>query len=202
MADELTLVQQAAGGDQKAFEQLVLTYQKPVYNLALRMTGNPDDACDLAQETFLNAWRGLPFFKFDAAFSTWLYRLASNACISFLRAKKRRATVSTVFLDAEEGEQELSLPDPGPQPEERLLRKEERAQIEAAINELEVEYREALSLCVFGGQSYQQIAEALGVREGTVKSRIFRAREKLRKKLLQNGNKIISISSDKTKGGN
>ncbi len=201
MADELHLVRRAAEGDQAAFEQLVLTYQKPVYNLALRMTGNTDDAYDLSQEAFLNAWRGLPSFKFDSAFSTWLYRLASNACISFLRAKKRRAAVSTVFLDEDDEEQEFPIPDPAPLPEECVVRREEHASIEAALGELEVEYREALCLCVFGGQSYQQIAETLGVKEGTVKSRIFRAREKLRKNLLQNGNKTSSISSSTTEGG-
>ena len=199
--DERTIVQQAAQGDEAAFEQLILQYQKPVYNIAYRMCGNAEDAYDLAQEAFLNAWRGLPNFQFDAAFSTWLYRLTSNACISYLRARKRRTAVSAVFLDEEGETQELPLPDPAPLPEERVIRREEHEQIEAALNELEVEYREALCLCVYGGQSYQQIAETLGVKEGTVKSRIFRAREKLRKKLLQSGNKTASISSSKKKGG-
>lgn len=199
--DEMTLVLKAAKGDQSAFEQLVLTYQKPVYNLALRMTGNAEDANDLAQEAFLNAWRGLPNFKFDASFSTWIYRLTSNACISFLRQKKRRATVSAVYLDEDNEQQELSFPDPAPQPEERILKQEEHARIREALESLEPEYREALSLSVFAGQSYGQIAEILGVREGTVKSRISRAREKLRKKLLQTGNKTISVSSNDTKGG-
>lgn len=201
MEEERTIVQRAAQGDEAAFEQLVVRYQRQVYNLALRMCGNADDAFDLAQEAFLNAWRGLPSFQFDAAFSTWLYRLTSNVCISFLRARKRRMAVSAVFLDEDGEEQELPVPDPAPVPEERVIRREEHEQIEAALSELEVEYREALCMCVFGGQSYQQIAEALGIKEGTVKSRIFRAREKLRKKLLQNGNKPASISSSKSEGG-
>ena len=199
--DELTLVLQAAKGDHSAFEQLVLTYQKPVYNLALRMTGNAEDANDLAQEAFLNAWRGLPNFKFDSSFSTWIYRLTSNACISFLRQRKRRSTVSAVYLDDENEEQEFSFPDPAPQPEEKLIRQEEHDLVREALESLEPEYREALSMSVFAGQSYAQIAEILGVKEGTVKSRISRAREKIRKKLLQSGNKFGSVSSNDTKGG-
>lgn len=200
MTEERSLVQRAANGDDTAFEELVLRYQKPVYNLALRMCGNPDDAFDLAQDAFVNAWKGLKDFQFQSAFSTWLYRLTSNVCLSYLRSKKRKSTVSTVFLDADEEEQEWVLPDPSPQPEEQVIRREERAQVEAALNSLEVEYREALCLSVYSGLSYQQIAEIQGVQEGTVKSRIFRAREKLRKKL-QTGNKIVSDASKTLKGG-
>ena len=201
MSEELELVKRAASGEESAFEQLVLQYQKPVYNLALRMSGNEDDAFDLAQEAFLNAWRGLKDFQFQSSFSTWLYRLTSNVCLSYLRAKKRRSTVSTVFLDADEEETELVIPDSAPLPEERLIRKEDRSEVEQAMNELEVEYREALSLSVFAGLSYEQIAQVQGVKEGTVKSRIFRAREKIRKKLLQSGNKNAARTSNEAKGG-
>ena len=88
MADEL--VRAAAGGDEDAFAQLVALHEKKVYNLALRMCGNPEDAWDAAQEAFLSAWRGLPSFRGEAGFSTWLYRLTSNAAIDLLRRNKRQ----------------------------------------------------------------------------------------------------------------
>ncbi len=112
--EDVQLARLAAESDQSAFEQLVVRYQKPIYNLALRMAGNEQDALDLAQEAFLRAWRGLPFFKFESSFSTWIYRLTSNVCIDFLRRKKREGTVAMHFVDDEDKEQEFAQPDPAP----------------------------------------------------------------------------------------
>ncbi len=200
MPEELELIKRAAGGDDSAFEQLVNQYQKPVYNLAYRMCGNPDDAFDLSQEAFLNAWKGLKGFQFQSSFSTWLYRLTSNVCLSYLRSKKRKSAVSLVFLDDKEEEQEWEIPDSAPLPEEQAISKEERRQVESALNSLEVEYREALALSVYSDLSYQQIAEIQGVQEGTVKSRIFRAREKIRR-IIQSGNNSSPSASNSAKGG-
>ncbi|MBR2782317.1 MAG: sigma-70 family RNA polymerase sigma factor [Oscillospiraceae bacterium] len=198
MPEELELIKRAAGGDDTAFEQLVNQYQKPVYNLAYRMCGNADDAFDLSQEAFLNAWKGLKGFQFQSSFSTWLYRLTSNVCLSYLRSKKRKSAVSLVFLDDEEEEQEWEIADSAPLPEEQTISKEERRQVESALNSLEVEYREALTLSVYSGLSYQQIAEIQGVQEGTVKSRIFRAREKIRR-IIQSGNNSSPSASNSAK---
>jgi RNA polymerase sigma-70 factor (ECF subfamily) len=200
MPEELELIKRAAGGDDTAFEQLVNQYQKPVYNLAYRMCGNADDAFDLSQEAFLNAWKGLKGFQFQSSFSTWLYRLTSNVCLSYLRSKKRKSAVSLVFLDDKEEEQEWEIPDSAPLPEEQAISKEERRQVESALNSLEVEYREALALSVYSDLSYQQIAEIQGVQEGTVKSRIFRAREKIRR-IIQSGNNSSPSASNSAKGG-
>ena len=112
--DEYKLLKKAAAGSADAFEQLVLKYQTAVYNLCLRMTGDPEDAADMTQESFLKAWRNLESFQGNSAFSTWLYRLASNTCLDHLRSVKRRPQLSLVMED-EDGEiQELPIPPPAP----------------------------------------------------------------------------------------
>ncbi len=193
------LLRRAAAGDHDAFEQLVLAHQKAVYNLALRMTGSPDDALDLSQEAFLRAWRGLPDYRSDASFSTWLYRLTSNICIDFLRRRAREKTVPLYGFG--EDEEELPLPDPGPDAETRALSRLERQEVAAAMQSLDLEYRQALTLRVIDGLSYAEIAETLNVPAGTVKSRIARAREKMRALLQKTGNKSGSPSSKGKKGG-
>ena len=99
---EAELIARAKAGDQGAFEQLVLDNQNRVYSLALRMLGDPEDAQDAAQEAFLNAWRALPTFKGESSFSTWVYRLTSNACIDHLRRRKRRRDLEVASLTGEE----------------------------------------------------------------------------------------------------
>lgn len=199
--DEKELIRASVGGDPSAFEQLVLKYQKQVYNLALRMAGNPDDAFDLSQEAFLRAWRSLDTIRADAAFSTWLYRLTSNVCIDFLRGAKRRKTVSLTFSQEEDEEQQYDLPDPAPDPEECALRAADREALCQAMNDLEVEHRQILTLRVINGLSYSEISEVIGVAEGTVKSRLARARESLRKKLARDGNNPTPSPSKKQEGG-
>ena len=189
------LVRKAAAGDSDAFEQLVLSYEKPIYNLCLRMCGNADDAMDLTQETFLKAWRSLGSFRADAAFSTWLYRLCSNLCIDHLRREQKRKVLPLQVEDSDGDERPLDVPDPAAGPEERLSAQEDRQQVAAALQSLEPEYREALTLRVLHDLSYADIAAVLQVREGTVKSRIARAREKMREAMQKLGNKSTSPSS-------
>ncbi len=196
-----TLIRQAAAGDQNAFAALLAAYQKPVYNLALRMTGSPDDALDLSQEAFLRAWRGLSGYRFDASFSTWLYRLTGNVCIDFLRRRKKEKTIPLYYTDEENEEQELPLPHPAPAAEDQALLRLEQSQVAEAMAKLEPEYRQALILRVIDGLSYAEIAAATDVPEGTVKSRIARAREKMRRLLKKTGNKSPAPSSKRKKGG-
>lgn len=189
---ERSVTERAAHGDHAAFEQIVRDMQQPVYNLALRMSGDAEEAYDLAQETFLKVWNSLPYFRYDCAVSSWIYRLTSNTCIDFLRKKKKSDTVSLHFV-TEDGEQTLPIPDPTPGPEERAMDAVNREQIARAINSLETEYRMALTMRVLDGMRYQEIAEALEISEGTVKSRIARARAKMRAAL---GNILDGASSN------
>lgn len=198
--EEALLVRRAAAGEEDAFEQLVVRYQKNIYNLTLRMSGNPEDAYDLAQEAFLRAWRSLSSFQFEASFSTWLYRLATNLCIDFLRRQRRGKTIPLQFEEDDEA-QELPLPDPKPGPEEQAILTEDRQAMTDALSALEPAYRMALTMRVIDGLSYQEIAAVLEVREGTVKSRIARAREKMRQMLLQHGNFSGSDSSKPAERG-
>ena len=188
-------IQRVLEGDNDAFGLLVEKYQTKVYNLALRMCGNEDDAFDLSQESFLRAWRSLGSFQFEASFSTWLFRLSSNICLDFLRAKKRRATVSLTMVSDEDEETQLDLPDAGPTPEEAALAADDRRLLAEALNSLPADFRQIITLRAIDDLSYTQIAEILGIQEGTVKSRLSRARTALRNKLLQNGNNSDTTSS-------
>ena len=163
------LVRRAAEGDENAFGELVGLYEKKVYHLTLRMCGNPEDAEDAAQEAFLSAWRGLPRFRGESGFSTWLYRLASNAAIDCIRRSRRQREEAS--LDGETPG--INAVDGAPSPQ---------AQAEGA------ELRQALALRELHELSYEESAAVLEVDLGTVKSRISRARGALRKILLKNGN--------------
>ena len=163
--EEQQLIRQAAEGQEQAFEQLVLRHQKGIYNLTLRMTGNQDDAYDLTQESFLRAWKSLAAFQFESSFSTWLYRIATNLCIDFLRRQKRGKVISLQMME-DESEQPLPLPDPKPGPEQQVLEQENRETVADALQELEPEYRMALTMRVIDVLSYQEIAAELEIKEG------------------------------------
>lgn len=193
MEQEMALIRRVQAGDQDAFAKLLEAYEKPVYNLCLRMTGNREDAADLTQEAFLKVWRGAAQYQFESSFSTWLYRLTSNVCIDFLRGKKRRQTVSLTVEEEQDGAQELEIPDTAPLPEEQVLHAETKREIAAAMGELEENFRLILTLRLVENLSYEQIADALELKVGTVKSRLARARSKLKNILVKNGN-IFPVS--------
>ena len=179
-------VEAARQGDQSAFEQLVHLYEKRVLALTTRMCKNPADAEEAAQEAFLSAWQGLPFFRGDASFSTWLYRLASNACVDLLRREGRRQSAAGPSLNDEEVQ--LEVPDTAPSPQEQAERSELRQQIEAGLQALTPDHRQVLLLREMHQLSYDEIAQTLDVDVGTVKSRINRGRKQLRNFLLRSGN--------------
>ena len=174
----------AQTGDQSAFELLVRLYEKRVYALTSRMCRNPADAEEAAQEAFLAAWQGLPFFRGDSSFSTWLYRLASNACVDLLRREGRHQ--SSVSLDDEDAA--IDLPDHSLSPHDEAERSELRRQIEEGLAALPPDYRQVLILRELHQQTYDEISAILALDIGTVKSRINRGRKRLRKILLESGN--------------
>ena len=195
---EQDLVERAKKGEEAAFEVLVTDNEKRIYNLCRRLTGNPEDAAELTQEAFLNAWRGLGRFQGESSFSTWLYRLATNACIDFLRREKRRQNLSmTVSLDDEEEARQVELPDERYSPEGELERAETRRAVAAGLEKLTPEHRQVLVMRELSGLSYAEIGAVLGLEEGTVKSRIARARNALRKVLTERGNFFEALSSRK-----
>ena len=188
----------ARAGDQGAFGELVRLYEKRVLALTQRMCRNPEDAAEAAQEAFFAAWQGLKSFRGDSSFSTWLYRLASNACVDLLRREgKRQAAVS---LDDED--LNLDFPASLSSPQEEVERRELREQIEAGLRALPPEYRAVLVLREMQQLRYDEIGEVLGLDIGTVKSRISRGRKKLRSFLLERGNFSPPPPSKETgKGG-
>ena len=185
---ERELVARAKAGDETAFARLMRENEKRIYNLTLRMTGNVEDALDLSQEAFLNAWRGLKFFKGDSAFSTWVYRLASNVCLDFLRAKKRRQEIVDPVHSLDDQDAPPPPADEGLRPDAQLERKERSNSLHRALGNLPDHHRQILVMRELSGLSYQEISDVLRLDLGTVKSRLTRARTALRKLLLADGN--------------
>lgn len=198
---EAAIVRKVLGGDANAFETLVLEYEKNVYNIALRMTGNSEDAADMTQEAFIKAYNSLQSFRGDSKFSVWLYRIVSNVCLDFLRSKNRRPTVSLSFEDDDGEDAQLDVADESQSPELLLDRKLTRDSVRRGLDSLPPDYRQILLLREIQGLSYYEIAQALSLEVGTVKSRIFRARKRLCTFLIDDGNISDFSSSGKMKGG-
>lgn len=199
---EREIIQKVLSGDTEAFEALVLEHQNKVYSLALRMVGNEEDALDMAQEAFIRAFNSLSGFRGDSKFSVWLYRLTSNICIDFIRSRAKKRTVSMTWTDEEGGDAgELEIPDETWSPETQLERRMTRESVQRGLDSLSPQYREILLLREINGLSYEEIGRVLGIEEGTVKSRIFRARKKLCDFLLREGNIPEFGASNAPKGG-
>lgn len=198
--EEAVVVRRVIDGDANAFEVLVSEYEKNVYNIALRMTGNPEDASDMTQEAFIKAYNSISNFRGDSKFSVWLYRIVSNVCLDFLRSRSRRPTVSLSVEDDEGEETELEVADESEAPETMLERSLTRDSVRRGLQTLPSDYRQILLLREIQGMSYEEIAETLSLEAGTVKSRIFRARKKLCAFLIEDGNIPDYISSQWTGG--
>lgn len=199
--EESRIVQKVLKGDVNAFETLVLAYEKSVYNIALRMTGNSEDASDMTQEAFIKAYNSLQSFRGDSKFSVWIYRIATNVCLDFIRSRSRKPTVSLSVEDKDGDEVELDVADESQSPEQLLDRQMTRESVRRGLETLTPEYRQILLLREIQGLSYDEISQCLGLEVGTVKSRIFRARKKLCAFLIQDGNIPEFTSSLRTEGG-
>ena len=185
--EEAGIIRRVLDGDHNAFEALVLDNQDNVYNLALKMTYSEEDALDISQEAFLRAYRQLAGFRGESRFSVWLYRLTYNLCIDFLRKRKLTAAVSITYGDDADDNCDIEIPDLRELPEDSVLRKEMKESIAESINELSPQHREIIVLREINGMSYTDLARTLDVSEGTVKSRLARARASLAGILLGKG---------------
>lgn len=184
---EAYLIDKSKEGDITSFEELIIAHQKKAFNIAYRMLGNLEDANDVTQEAILKVYRSISKFKENSSFSTWFYSIVNNTCIDFIR-KNRKSNV--IYLDKEYEEngdsykKEISDTE-SHTPETALEKKEVRKLVHDSINQLSPEQRKIIVLRDINGFSYQEIAEILNCSEGTVKSRISRARANL-KSIIQN----------------
>lgn len=181
--EDRRLIKQARAGDQKAFEKLLTKYRNLVYHVMMRMVRNPQEAEDLCQEAFIKAFGALASFNEEFAFSTWLMKIATNNCIDFLRKKKLRTYSIDEPIQYKEEKVQVELPDREPSPERQMLDEERSKMINDAIQSLPPRYRHVIVLRHKEEKSYEEIAELLKLPLGTVKARIFRAREMLNKKM-------------------
>lgn len=173
--DDIDLVNRSKGGDVRAFEQLVLRYQDKIYNLCRYMLHDADEARDAAQDAFVKVHSSLKSFSPDASFYTWLYRIAVNTCLDYGRKSRPELFEEDSAVD--------DLPSGQPSPERLYESKETGQLVQAALRRLPEKLRAAIVLKEVEGLSYEEIGDALGTSLGTVKSRISRARDELRKLL-------------------
>jgi RNA polymerase sigma-70 factor, ECF subfamily len=184
---ESELILRLRARDLAAFEELVAHFERPVYALCFRLLGDAEEARDAAQETFLKVYKGLGGFRAESGLKTWIYRIAINQAMNQQRWWRRRHRDETVSLDISRGESDTtlggSLPGKSISPEAQAIASERERRIIKALGEIKQEYRVALILREIEELSYEEIAETLSVSIGTVKSRIARGREELRRRV-------------------
>jgi RNA polymerase sigma-70 factor (ECF subfamily) len=174
--DDASLVAECVAGTSGAFDVVVNRYRRPIYQLCYRFVGRPEDASDLTQDVFLRAFRGLKSFRRQAALSTWLYRIAVNACLNRVSVKRALDSATDEPIDAQELVDVRS-----DSPAERLLRAERSARVRGAIARLPAKQRATLILRTYHEMSHQEIADVLGSSVGAVKANFFHALANLKK---------------------
>ena len=184
---EARLISRLRARELSAFEELVAHFERPVYALCFRLLGDPEEARDAAQETFLKVYRGLGGFRGEAGLKTWIYRIAINQAMNQKRWWRRRRREETISLDITRGQSETTignlLPSHGSSPEAQAISSERERNVMRALGEIKEEYRIALMLREIEELSYEEIAQTLSISIGTVKSRIARGREELRRRV-------------------
>ena len=174
------IIEKVLTGDVNCFELIVKKYERMIYNLAFTKTRNKENAQDIAQECFLRAYKMLRSYRTDSAFSTWIYRICQNLIFDFYRKTKKLKTEPEEL-------NEKDMADTESEPSEQIIRAEKIEKIREIINSLPQDSREIIILRDLNDISYAQISEMLGIEIGTVKSRLNRAREKLKEYILKNG---------------
>jgi RNA polymerase sigma-70 factor, ECF subfamily len=186
--EDLRLVEALRGGEERAYEELLTRFQQPAYALALRLLDDPSEASDVVQEVFLKVFRNIGSFRGQSTLKTWIYRItvneAHNARRWFFRHRRREVELDTEPDDSRNWKE--IIPDRNRSPYEAAVDREQHVMIEAALERINPIFREAVVLRDITDQSYEEIAEILGVSLGTVKSRILRGREALRAELAGN----------------
>ena len=187
-ADELSLLADCRAGDTRAFEQIVLLHQRSIYNIALRISGNEADAAEIVQDVFLLAWRKMADFRGESKFSTWLTSIAVNqARTRWQQNRKKRGREESLEGSVVEGQGvPLQVASKQPSALERLEQSQLQELLERCIKALDLGFREVLVLRDMRELAYGEVAQSLGLREGTVKSRLFRAREAVRNCIVRN----------------
>jgi len=184
--EDAILIKAFLKGDKVAFDKLVVKYTKRVFNVCFRLLGDYEEANDSAQDTFIKVYRALRKFRFEASFSTWLYRIAVNTCKNKLKSVAHRQKKRVISWDnpvSADRPPVLEIQDERQSPAIELEKKERMKFIQEAINVLPPEHKEVITLRDIEGLSYEEIAEITGLSLGTVKSRLARARSDLRKRL-------------------
>ncbi len=172
------LVMRAVAGDQRAYAELMVRYRDSIYFMLLKMVNNPDDADDLTIEAFGKAFRNIQQYTPNFAFSTWLFKIASNNCIDFIR-RKRANHISLVQATDDSDEIHIPIQSDGLDPEENLINQQKINLMRDVVSKLKPRYRQLVEMRYFDELSYEEISEKLNLPIGTVKARLFRARELL-----------------------
>lgn len=186
MSEERDLVRRCLAREERAYRELIRRYQMPVVNLAWRITGNPEDAAEVAQETFIRVLRSLHTYDPERPLKTWLFKIAANLALDAIRRRKRRpVSIQDLF---EEDEGRIPEPvEPGPGPEAQLLAQRSAERFDEMVQEMPEHYQAILFLRYREDMAYEEIADTLGIPLGTVKVRLHRAHEILRRKVAARG---------------
>jgi RNA polymerase sigma factor (sigma-70 family) len=181
--EDAALIRRALTGDQRAYKKLRVKYHESIYNLIYRMIRDKDEVEDLTQEAFIKAFMSLSSFNDEFAFSTWLYKIATNNCIDYIRRKKLQTFSIDKPIESKESDYTFELPDSTYEPDQELINRQRKKLLEDAINSLPAKYRHVIHLRHVEEKEYQEIATILKLPLGTIKAHIFRAREMLNKYL-------------------
>ncbi len=183
--EDFATIRKALAGQQAAYDKLMARYHDAIYNLIYRMVRNKEEVEDLTQEAFIKAFASLRSFNEEYAFSTWLYKIATNNCIDYIRKKKLETFSIDKPIESKDSEVTFEVPDTSYQPDKEIIAEQRKELVEEAINSLPEKYRRVINLRHHQEKNYEEIAKILKLPIGTVKAHIFRAREMLYRYLRQ-----------------